>query len=218
MSTLRALSTFAFLSICACATACSKDDAPPPPAPAATPTAASPVDSRALNQKVLPAPIRSAVASVAPSASAEPVDPKAALLGTWRFSGFDFTDPATKTMWSSLAGSAQAQVLGDASKATLIITPTELITRLGPDETREAYTIDLAVSDAGADEVTLKTKGGPKQIRFVDATRAVMRVAEPGKKDSPVVLFARLPAGAASAGAVVGPAPASVAPSGSTKK
>lgn len=190
--------------------ACSKEEAPPPAATTAAPGEPQ-IDTRQLNQRAAaPAALRSIMASASAAASAPPLDPKAALIGTWRFSGFDMTDTATKAMWTSLAGSAQTEVLGDASKATLTITPTELVTRLGPEETRQAYAIDGA-ADAGPDELSLRTKDGVKAVRFVDAARTVMRVAEPGKKDAPVTLFARLPPGATTTTVSAASAPSATA-------
>jgi hypothetical protein len=170
---------------------CGKSDPPPPTAAPAEAT----VDTRLVTQKIAPALVlasASASASASGSASTAPAarEPKEDLPGAWKFSTLDLSDARTKALWDSLAGVAQTQVLGEANKVTLVITPKELISVLpGEEESRLAYTLEP--SDAGAGELVIKTKDGRKAVRFVDDARTKLRVAELDKQGAPVAIFVR---------------------------
>lgn len=138
----------------------------------------------------------SAAPSGSESAAPVPIDPKAALVGTWKFSGFDMSDPGTKSFWSSMPPATQTELLTEASKATLIITPTELVTKVAGDQLRVPYTVEAAAAGAPGDQLVLKTKDGRKGVRFTDAKQGVVRVVEIDSPKAPVAFFARMPPGA----------------------
>ncbi len=137
------------------------------------------------------APAFPSASASASAASASAIELAAAIVGTWRFSGFDQRDPATKAFWTSLAPAQQGEVIMEASKATLYITPSELVTKLAADESRVAYTVEPA---EGGDALVLKTKEGRKLVRFADARRTVLRVVELDNPRAPVAFFARMSA------------------------
>jgi hypothetical protein len=139
----------------------------------------------------------SAAPSASESAAPAPIDPKAALVGTWKFSGFDMSDPGTKSFWSTMPPATQTELLTEASKATLMITPTELVTRVAGDQLRVPYTVEAAAAGAPGDQLVLKTKDGRKGVRFTDAKQGVVRVVEIDSPKAPVAFFARMPPGAA---------------------
>jgi hypothetical protein len=222
MSPLRWLPLFLFVS-CVSLSACGKSDAPAGPGAGAnqgTPGAPG-GDKRELSLQAAAPTLMRLAASAAPSASESaapaPVDAKVALLGTWKFSGFDLSDPGTKSFWTGMAGVAQGELLSEASKATLIITPAELVTRVAGDQLRVPYTVEAIDAGAASDELVLKTKDGRKGVRFTDAKRGVIRVVELESPKAPVAFFARMPP-AAPAVASGAPASAPASASGSAKK
>lgn len=205
------LSRWLPLLACLSLSACGKSD-PPAGAGADGGAAGEPtVDPRTLTMRAAAPTLMRLAASAVPAASESaapaPVDPKTALLGTWKFSGFDQSDPGTKAFWSSMPGVAQGELLSEASKATLIITPTELVTKVAGDQLRVPYTVEAAAPGAPGDQLVLKTKDGRKGVRFTDAKQGVVRVVELDSPKAPVAFFARMPPGA--------PAVASASPAAS---
>jgi hypothetical protein len=129
--------------------------------------------------------------SVSASGSSAPEPPSAAaIVGIWRFSRFDLADPATEKMWSSLPADDRKAILEEAPRATLEITPTELVTTMiGAASRRVPY---VATSgDAGDGWLLHATGEGDKLVRLVAPD--TLRIAEPSKPGAPVTLFARSP-------------------------
>lgn len=201
---------------------CGKGD-PPAGGGGASPSATgAPGDEPRVAMIPHPSGVAPPAPSAAPSVSeSAPVEPKTALVGTWKFSGFDVSDPGTKSFWTSMPGVAQGELLTEASKATLIITPAELVTKVGGDQLRVPYTVEAAAPGAPGDQLVLKTKDGRKGVRFTDAKRNVVRVVELDSPTAPVAFFARMPVGAApvaAASASAGTPPAAALSASAAKK
>jgi hypothetical protein len=175
--------------------ACGKRDEPTPAASTTSAPSASASIASASSASTPTSAATAAASDVPPSpsasSSAATLTAAQSLVGKWKFSGFDTTDPSTKATIAKLPPAAQAQVSAEASKVTVQFTDREIVLRMvGEPENRSAYSV--VPGDTGATDVVIKTTEGRKRIRFLDAARKTIRVEELDKPGAPVALMARV--------------------------
>jgi hypothetical protein len=181
------------LSATAAPFACSRVEEPNP-APRASASAsasasAPPTTSATVSTSapVTASPSASTSATASASASAAAIAPTV-FDGTWVFSRFDLTDPATAAKWSGIPADAQAEILSNAPQATLVLSKGTIVTKLtGVPDKRSTFTV---ASSASEKEIVIATSDeGRKRLRLLND--GAMRVEDLDAKDTFVTIFVR---------------------------
>jgi hypothetical protein len=175
------------------ALACSRVEEPDP-TPHAPPSASASVSAVATASASASASAPAPASVSAPAGASASASTSASALaptifdGTWVFSRFDMTDPATAAKWSALPADAQADVLANAPQATLIVAKGSITTKLtGVADQKSTFTV---ASSASEKEIVITTSDqGRKRLRLLND--GAMRVEDLDKKDSFVTIFVR---------------------------